>query len=143
MSIKPTEHETHITQTARGLSDHDVRQYLRKFYYVSNELSLDTEYGDLFTEDGVYIMGSRKATGRQAIRALRKKSYDEIPQQDHHPLKFFSHGNHHDDTEMMILGDVTWTYHAGHTHAGDWAAHIKLQKGDDGVLRCKFYQLIV
>ncbi|KAL8728478.1 MAG: hypothetical protein Q9166_005376 [cf. Caloplaca sp. 2 TL-2023] len=143
MSDQSTEHETHVTQAVRDLSDREVRQYLRKYFYISNDISLDTEWGDLFTEDGVYIMGNRKATGREAIRKLRKKLYDEIPQRDHSPVKIFSHGNHHDDTELMILGTVGWTYHAGHDHAGDWAAHCKLHKGDDGVLRCKYYQIIV
>ena len=58
-------------------------------------------------------------------------------------MKIFSHGNHHDDTELMVLGTVGWTYHAGHDHSGDWAAHVELHKGDDGVLRCKYYQVII
>ncbi|KAL8757392.1 MAG: hypothetical protein Q9199_002269 [Rusavskia elegans] len=118
MSAKAPEHGTHKTQAVNDLSDRQVRQYLRKFYYVSNDISLEKEWGDLFAEDGVYIMGNRKATGPEAR-----------PQ----PMKIFSHGNHDDDTELMILGTVGWTYHAGHDHTGDWAAHVKLHKGDDGV----------
>ncbi|KAL8779158.1 MAG: hypothetical protein Q9213_007084 [Squamulea squamosa] len=145
--LSSPEHKFHIRFTdleaaAHVLSDAEVRQYLRKYFYISNDISLDKEWGELFTEDGVYIMGNRKATGREAIRTLRKKLYEEIPQRDHSPVKIFSHGNHHDDTEMMILGTVGWTYHEGHSHAGDWAAHVKLHKGEDGVLRCKYYQII-
>ncbi|KAL8997686.1 MAG: hypothetical protein Q9169_003093 [Polycauliona sp. 2 TL-2023] len=61
------EHETHKTQAIGDLSDSAVRQYLRKFYYISNDISLDKEWGDLFTEDGVYIMGNKKATGPEAL----------------------------------------------------------------------------
>lgn len=42
----------------------------------------------------------------------------------------------------MILGTVGWTYHAGHGHEGDWAAHVKLHKGEDGTVRCAYYQII-
>lgn len=57
--------DTHDTQAAHVLSDKDVRHFLRKYYYVANEPALDKEYGDLFTEDGVFIMGNKKATGRE------------------------------------------------------------------------------
>ncbi|KAI4221975.1 MAG: hypothetical protein LQ349_007716 [Xanthoria aureola] len=50
-------------RAVNDLSDRQVRQYLRKFYYVSNDISLEKEWGELFAEDGVYIMGNRKATG--------------------------------------------------------------------------------
>ncbi|KAL8887816.1 MAG: hypothetical protein Q9192_006270 [Flavoplaca navasiana] len=210
MSTSEPEHETHKTQAVKDLSDSQVRQYLRKFYYISNDISLDKEWGDLFTEDGVYIMGNKKAKGPEgtfsltgfptippkvvlflsfffpprvlfspppfspstihapllsphfpslpitpslhspllliphshqtkaassAIRKLRKKLFEDIPSRDHSPIKIFSHGNHDDDTELMILGTVGWTYHAGHGHEGDWAAHVKLHKGNDGVMR--------
>ncbi|KAL8719377.1 MAG: hypothetical protein Q9225_003607 [Loekoesia sp. 1 TL-2023] len=142
MSSKPPAEETHITQAAHVLSDKDVRHFLRKYYYIANEPALDTEYGDLFTEDAVFIMGNRKATGREAIRALRKKVWDEIPGRDHDMVKVFSHGNNDDDTELMVLGTVTWTYHAGHKNLGDWAAHVKLDKGKNGQIRCSYYQII-
>ncbi|KAL9626306.1 MAG: hypothetical protein Q9204_007412 [Flavoplaca sp. TL-2023a] len=142
MSTSEPEHETHNTQAVKDLSDSQVRQYLRKFYYISNDISLDKEWGDLFTEDGVYIMGNKKAKGPEAIRKLRKKLFEDIPSRDHSPIKIFSHGNHDDDTELMILGTVGWTYHAGHGHEGDWAAHVKLHKGEDGMVRCAYYQII-
>lgn len=63
MSTSAPEHETHKSQAVNDLSDRQVRQYLRKFYYVSNDISLEKEWGELFAEDGVYIMGNRKATG--------------------------------------------------------------------------------
>ncbi|KAI4217921.1 MAG: hypothetical protein LQ349_008954 [Xanthoria aureola] len=85
MSTSAPEHETHKTQAVNDLSDRQVRQYLRKFYYVSNDISLEKEWGELFAEDGVYIMGNRKATGPEAIRKLRKKLYEETPQRDHSP----------------------------------------------------------
>ena len=105
MSNETPAEETHDTQAAHVLSDKDVRQFLRKYYYIANELGLDTEYGDLFAEDGVFIMGTRKARGRdgkldssppdlritiksparqglisflQAIRALRRKLWEEV-----------------------------------------------------------------
>ncbi|KAL9593479.1 MAG: hypothetical protein Q9219_007532, partial [cf. Caloplaca sp. 3 TL-2023] len=143
MSNKTSPEETHDTQERHVLSDSDVRHFLRKYYYIANELALDTEYGDLFTEDGVFIMGGRKAKGREAIRALRKKIWDDIPSHDHDMRKVFSYGNHEDDTELMVLGNATWTYHAGHQNVGDWAAHVKLERGKDGKLRCSFYQVIM
>ncbi|KAL8867348.1 MAG: hypothetical protein Q9174_005722 [Haloplaca sp. 1 TL-2023] len=135
--------ETHLTQAQHVLSDGKVRQYLRKYYYIANEPGIDKEYGDLFTEDGVFIMGDRKATGREAIRALRKKIWEEVPNRDHDAVKMFSHGNHEDDTELMVLGTATWGYHEGHKNVGDWAAHIKLEMGKDDQLRCSFYQIIM
>ena len=80
---------------------------------------------------------------RQAIRNLRKKLWADVKSRDHSPIKIFSHGNHDDDTELMILGTATWSYEAGHTNEGDWAAHIKLEKGSDGKLRCSYYQVIM
>ncbi|KAI4178762.1 MAG: hypothetical protein LQ346_007350 [Caloplaca aetnensis] len=135
--------DTHDTQAAHVLSDKDVRHFLRRYYYIANEPALDQEYGDLFTEDGVFIMGNRKATGREAIRNLRKKVWEEVPNRDHDMVKAFSHGNHDDDTELMILGTATWTYHEGHQNVGDWAAHVKLEKGEDGKIECSYYQIIM
>ncbi|KAL8713119.1 MAG: hypothetical protein Q9220_002640 [cf. Caloplaca sp. 1 TL-2023] len=144
MSNTGTTEEIHDTQAAHVLSDAKVRQYLRKYYYVANEPSLDTEYGDLFTEKGVFIVGPRKATGREAIRALRNAIWKEIPNRDHSPVKIFSHGNHDDDTELMVLGTASWTYHEGHQNVADWVAHVKLEKDDkDGQIRCSYYQIIM
>lgn len=58
-------------------------------------------------------------------------------------VKTFSHGNHDDDTELMILGTATWTYHEGHKNIGDWAAHVKLERGENGQIQCSFYQIIM
>ncbi|CAL8580540.1 hypothetical protein XPA_006262 [Xanthoria parietina] len=69
MSTSAPEHETHQTQAVNDLSDSQVRQYLRKLYYVSNDISLEKEWGELFAEDGVYIMGNRKATGPEGTAA--------------------------------------------------------------------------
>ncbi|KAL8726180.1 MAG: hypothetical protein Q9181_006151 [Wetmoreana brouardii] len=135
--------ETHNTQAAHDLSDREVRYFLRKYYYISNELSLDTDYGELSTEDGAFIIGDRKAIGREAIRALRKKMWEEVPNRDHDVQKIFSHGNHEDDTELMILGTATWGYHEGHKNVGDWAAHVGLEKGKDGQVRYSYYQIIM
>ncbi|KAL8933097.1 MAG: hypothetical protein Q9216_006526 [Gyalolechia sp. 2 TL-2023] len=163
MTSKSQAEDTHDTQDAHVLSDAAVRQFLRKYYYIANEPSLDTEYGDLFTEDAVFIMADKKSKGRegkqlassdatimstnshfqQAIRALRKKLWQDVLSRDHSPIKMFSHGNHEDDTELMVLGTTTWTYEGGHTNVGDWAAHVKLEKGDDGKLRCSYYQVIM
>ncbi|KAL8688592.1 MAG: hypothetical protein Q9218_005540 [Villophora microphyllina] len=143
MSNKASADDTHDTQAAHVLSDRDVRHFLRKYYYIANEVELDNEYGELFTEDGIFIMGRRKAKGREAIRALRKKLWEEVPSRDHDLVKVFSHGNHDDDTELMILGTATWGYQEGHKNIGDWVAHVKLEKGKDDKLRCSYYQIIM
>lgn len=79
----------------------------------------------------------------QAIRNLRKKVWEEVPNRDHDMVKVFSHGNHDDDTELMTLGTATWTYHEGHQNVGDWAAHVKLEKDEDGKIECSYYQIIM
>lgn len=56
---------THEVQVTHVLSDKDVRQFLRKFFYLSNEPPPSDEFTDLFTEDGVWIFADRKAQGRQ------------------------------------------------------------------------------
>ncbi|KAL8946092.1 MAG: hypothetical protein Q9222_007465 [Ikaeria aurantiellina] len=143
MSDKSSAEDSHVTQAAHVLSDRKVRQFLRKYYYIANEPSLVDEYDDLFTEGGVFIIGSRKATGREAIRALRKAMWEEVPNRDHSPVKIFSHGNHDDDTELMILGTASWTYHEGHQNIADWVAHVKLELGKDDQIRCSYYQIIM
>ena len=78
-----------------------------------------------------------------AIRALRKEIWEEVPNCDHDAVKMFSHGNHEDETELMVLGTATWGYYEGHKHVGDLAAHIKLEMDKDDQLRCSFYQIIM
>jgi len=176
MSDPTPAENTHEVQAAHALSDKDVRQFLRKFYYLSNAPPPNHEFNDLFTEDGVYTFADRKAKGHPgthkkrtawrslaylfaahdsellyicadallipAIQALREKLWQDIPHRDHSPIKIFSYGNHNDDTELMILGTTTWTYHEGHGNVGDWAAHCKLVKRDAGEVKCSYYQII-
>ncbi|KAL8840887.1 MAG: hypothetical protein Q9170_001151 [Blastenia crenularia] len=113
MSDKAPAEEAHDKQAAHVLSDKDVCHFWRRYYYIANEPSLSTKYVELFTEDSVFIMGNRKATEREGktIRALPKKIWEEVPSRDHDMVKTFSHGNHEDDTELMILGTSSWTYH--------------------------------
>ncbi|KAL8699356.1 MAG: hypothetical protein Q9201_006049 [Fulgogasparrea decipioides] len=140
MTDRIPEENTHIVQeAAHALSDKDVRHFLRKFFYLSNEPPPNDEFTNLFTEDGVWIFADRRAQGRHA---LRKKMWEDIPHRDHSPVKIFSHGNHDNDTELMILGTTSWTYHEGHGNAGDWAAHCKLEKDDNGKVLCSYYQII-
>ncbi|KAL9614181.1 MAG: hypothetical protein Q9167_001333 [Letrouitia subvulpina] len=133
----------HDTQAVKVLSDRDVRQFLRKYYYIANDISLDNEYRDLFTEDAVFIMANRKAVGRSALVSLRKKLWEEIPKRDHSPTKIFSLGNDEDDMELMVLGSAEWGYHAGHSKTGDWAAHVKLERDKDNNVLCSYYQIIM
>ncbi|KAI4214006.1 MAG: hypothetical protein LQ351_003410 [Letrouitia transgressa] len=163
----------HDTQAVKVLSDPDVRQFLRKYYYIANDISLDSEYADLFTEDAVFIMANRKAVGRSgqsfilsvqplsfatlvinlltqtqlfaqpAVVSFRKKLWDEIPKRDHSPTKIFSLGNDDDDMELMVLGTAEWGYHAGHSKTGDWVAHVKLERDKDNQVLCSYYQIIM
>ena len=91
MSTSAPEHETHKSQAVNDLSDRQVRQYLRKFYYVSNDISLEKEWGELFAEDGVYIMGNRKATGPEgtAPRSALQSSWSfSSTSSSYHPIPF-------------------------------------------------------
>ncbi|KAI4159716.1 MAG: hypothetical protein LQ342_006331 [Letrouitia transgressa] len=133
----------HDTQAVKVLSDPDVRQFLRKYYYIANDISLDTEYAELFTEDAIFIMANRKAVGRSAVVSFRKKLWDEIPKRDHSPTKIFSLGNDDDDMELMVLGTAEWGYHAGHSKTGDWVAHVKLERDKDNKVLCSYYQIIM
>ncbi|KAL8961678.1 MAG: hypothetical protein Q9183_005271, partial [Haloplaca sp. 2 TL-2023] len=128
---------THVVQDAHVLSDKDVRQFLRKYFFLSNSPPPNEEFLDLFTDDGVWIFADRRAQGRQEIQALRTSMWKDIPHRDHSPAKIFSHGNHDDDTELMILGTTSWEYHEKEAKStqGDWAAHCKLHKEEDGTIK--------
>lgn len=77
------------------------------------------------------------------IIALRKKLWEEVPGRDHNPAKVFSHGNHDDDTKLLVLGHVEHTHHAGHSSNGDWVAHVKLVKDELGKVQCSYYQIMI
>ena len=47
------------------IKDKSIHDYLHKFYEASNDPKVHDEFADLFTEDGEYIMNSKKAKGRQ------------------------------------------------------------------------------
>ncbi|KAL8959195.1 MAG: hypothetical protein Q9183_005680, partial [Haloplaca sp. 2 TL-2023] len=56
---------THVVQDAHVLSDKDVRQFLRKYFFLSNSPPPNEDFLDLFTDDGVWIFADRRAQGRQ------------------------------------------------------------------------------
>lgn len=42
----------------------------------------------------------------------------------------------------MILGDVSYSHHAGHETGADWAAKMKLEK-QEGEVKVAYYHIIV
>ncbi|ROV91613.1 hypothetical protein VSDG_07898 [Cytospora chrysosperma] len=117
-----------------SITDPEVRKLLETFYELSNAANSasDTDtnekaFADLFDpEKGVYQLASRKAEGRDAIFALRKALFAYIPRREHTAVKLFTYGQ--DQTQIMVLGKVEYSHHAGHDTAGDWAAKIVLTR---------------
>lgn len=64
MSNDTTNEDVHTAQAPHGLSDAGVRQFLRKYCAVANELGNDEKYSQLFTPDAQFIFASHKAVGR-------------------------------------------------------------------------------
>ena len=73
------------------------------------------------------------------VFALRKAFFDHIPNRDHAPLQFYTHGS--DQYDLVVHGEVMYNHHHGHETGGDWAAVIKLVKEGEEI-KMKNYHII-
>ena len=49
------------------ITDQAVRDFLHRYYEVSNENETHEDFADLFTEDGEYIMNDKKTKGKEGV----------------------------------------------------------------------------
>lgn len=122
------------------ITDPAIKSFIEKYYAVSNDPGVHDDYADLFTPDGEFSMNDKKAKGTKQIRDLRKAIWSHVPGRDHSPIQIYTHCD--DQTDLMILGDVSYSHHAGHQTGADWAAKMKLEKVG-GEYKVGYYQIIV
>ncbi|MCJ1474811.1 hypothetical protein MMC13_003471 [Lambiella insularis] len=101
------------------ITDPSIKEFLEKYYEISNHPGAHDDYADLFTVDGIWA---------------------HVPDREHTPLQIYTHGSN--AMEMVVYGDVKYEHHAGHKTGTDWAAKIKLAK-EGGEMKMAYYQIIV
>ncbi|CAF9939839.1 hypothetical protein IMSHALPRED_001650 [Imshaugia aleurites] len=122
------------------ITDPAIKAFIEKYYAVSNDPEVHDDYADLFTPGGEFSMNDKKAKGTQQIRDLRRAIWAHVPGRSHSPIQIYTHGD--DETDLMILGDVSYSHHAGHETGADWAAKMKLEK-QEGEVKVAYYHIIV
>jgi hypothetical protein len=70
---------------------------------------------------------------------LRKGMWEAVAKRSHYPRQIFTFGTGSD--EVMLRGEVEYVMKDGKEVTKEWAAKAVLEKGENGRVRMKYYQV--
>ncbi|KAI1808612.1 hypothetical protein F4811DRAFT_178150 [Daldinia bambusicola] len=130
--------------------DERVKDFISRFYAISDDASKDEQWVDCFSFRAHVVMGEKSAVGTKSIRALRKGMWEKVLARKHqllrvYPATFYPASSYVDSpppaAEYMIEGEVStigWRNLA--CKEMSWAAHAVLVE-EQGQLKYRFYQV--
>ncbi|KAG7005907.1 hypothetical protein G7Y79_00017g042890 [Physcia stellaris] len=122
------------------IKDPAIKEFIEKYYEISNTGYAHDDYAALFTPDGEFWMNGKKAKGYDEIKSLYRAIWAHVPNRDHKPINIYTHGD--DEKHLMVHGDVTYKHHHGHETAADWAALMVLAKDESGYKVAKYHIIV-
>ncbi|KAI1282425.1 hypothetical protein F5Y07DRAFT_352519 [Xylaria sp. FL0933] len=128
--------------------DERVKAFISAFYAVSDDPERNDEWADYFVSDASLVMGDKKASGIEEIRALRKGMWETIKSRRHKLHKVFPavfgppEHEHEKRFEYMLYGTVDLELKSGEAITGQWAGRAVLRDGEGG-LHYTFYQVYI
>jgi len=120
--------------------DEGIKSFFEDFYKTSDTPDAHERYADSFTREATFILGSKRAVGREEILSTRKGLWEKVSERLHTPVKIFPFGG--GSHEVMIYGTVVYILKDGRKAEVDWAARADMVKDDEGGRwKMGFYQV--
>ncbi|KAI0002833.1 hypothetical protein F4779DRAFT_622065 [Xylariaceae sp. FL0662B] len=120
--------------------DERTRDFVSRYYAVSDDPSKNEEWVSYFAPDAVFVVGDKSAEGTEQIRQVRQGMWDKIGARKHKPEKIFPASFKPGEIEYMLYGSLDLTTKDGEKRAVSWAGHAVL-KEVEGRLKYAFYQI--
>ncbi|KAI2470444.1 hypothetical protein F4781DRAFT_430459 [Annulohypoxylon bovei var. microspora] len=128
------------------VADERTKDFIARFYAVSDDPSRNEEWVDYFLPDAVVIIGDKSAKGTDEIRRLRQSMWEGTESRRHKPGKVFpaSFGGADNSEEItieyMLRGSLDLVTKNGEQQAVSWAGHAVLNEVQ-GMLKYRLYQV--
>ncbi|KAI1439543.1 hypothetical protein F5Y02DRAFT_423899 [Annulohypoxylon stygium] len=124
-----------------------IKDFISKFYAVSDDPSKNEEWVDYFLPDAVVIIGDKSAKAVDEIRQLRQSMWERVKSRRHRPGKVFpasfdgtNEGVEGTTIEYMIQGSADFVMKHGEKQEVSWAGHAILNEVQ-GILKYRYYQV--
>ncbi|KAH6850287.1 hypothetical protein B0I37DRAFT_371252 [Chaetomium sp. MPI-CAGE-AT-0009] len=134
--------------------DSSIKRFITHFFEVSDDPDRNEEWVEFFDENATVMMGNDVARGREEIRKLRERMWQEVEARKHRlvkvfPAKFSAERSaivSMHETEYMLFGAVAFRMRddAKEDAVVGWAGHAQLRR--DGVTapwRLGFYRVYI
>ncbi|KAL4726137.1 hypothetical protein ACLX1H_006814 [Fusarium chlamydosporum] len=120
--------------------DKELQKFAIEFYQISDNPEDNQRWVDSFTDEARVQIGADKARGSKELQDFRSRMWKHIKSRKHTVHKVFP-GRFPDseDSEVMLLGDVSVTTTDGRLREAAWAAHAVVKKVD-GAWKFKEYR---
>ncbi|KAG8161485.1 hypothetical protein KVR01_008472 [Diaporthe batatas] len=125
--------------------DDGVKDFITKFYGVSDTPGKNQEWLDFFHHDATLVMGLQEATGKTDILKVREGMWEKVQARKHTVYQVFpatfngaggaggaGGGN---EVELMLYGDVVYKLKGGpegEEAKVDWAGRARLTRAAEG-----------
>ncbi|KAL2201385.1 hypothetical protein P885DRAFT_65639 [Corynascus similis CBS 632.67] len=131
-------------------TDSSVKEFVTRFFQVSDDAGRDEEWVELFDEGATVIIGNDEAKGRADIRKLRKRMWKDVEERKHRvvkvfPANFTAEVASLNEVEYMLFGAVAYRLREGKGEAvAGWAGHAQLKRDSlTAPWRIVFYRVYI
>jgi len=115
-----------------------IKTFFEDFFRTSDAPDDHEKYVDFFTDDAVFLMGTKKVSGRAEILEFRKSMWEKVATRLHSPIKVFPFGE--GAKELMLYGTVVYGLKDGRGCVMDFAAKAEMVEVG-GEWKMGFYQV--
>ncbi|OTB08343.1 hypothetical protein M426DRAFT_316967 [Hypoxylon sp. CI-4A] len=127
-----------------------IKDFVAKFYAISDDPSKNEEWVDYFLPDATVIMGEKSATGTEDIRRFRQGMWEVVATRNHAVTKAFpgafgggiagDNNDQADRIEYMLVGTLNLLLKTHERQDISWAGHAVLREVD-GKLKYEYYRV--
>ncbi|KAJ4268703.1 hypothetical protein NW762_002770 [Fusarium torreyae] len=125
--------ENYVPQYAKQdeWEDKELQKFAIEFYRISDKPEENQRWVDSFTEDAKVQIGADKARGSKDLAQFRSRMWSHIKERKHTVHKVFpGRFAGSEDSEVMLLGEVSVTTTDGRLKEAAWSAHAVIKKVD-------------
>ncbi|POS80086.1 hypothetical protein DHEL01_v201530 [Diaporthe helianthi] len=112
--------------------DGGVKDFITKFYEVSDTPGKNQEWIDFFHEDATLVMALQEATGKTDMLKVREGMWEKVQARKHTVYQVFpANFNGGEEVELMLYGDVVYKLKGspeGEEAKVDWAGRARLTR---------------
>ncbi|KAK4106883.1 hypothetical protein N658DRAFT_415821 [Parathielavia hyrcaniae] len=116
--------------------DSSVKQFITRFFEVSDDPGRDGEWADFFRDDATLFMMKDVAKGKEEIMKLRRGMWKDVEARKHRLAKVFPASFSPDqkavvvmhEKEFMLFGAAAYRMRDGSEAVAGFAAHAQLRR---------------